>query len=458
MKKIQFITAIGLLAVAPKLLFAVGSAGFENASFSAEAGGQGNAVVAQADEAAAISYNPAGIVNLPGIQVQSSEHLISTFTYVESPRDSHMKSAGTISPVPTAYLTINPGDILEQRVAFGIGSDSPFGLSNKWDSNYTHVHYTGWRNWLEMYTIKPILALKITDWLQMGAGPVYYRIMDFGAIHAYPNILIPLGATGDGQIRANLSGNTWGWQYGALLKPHKQHSLGIYFRSPVTVNTRGRIRVENSSSGNFETGANAKVDLPLNLTVGYAFLPTDRTTIEADFGFTRWAAHKRLFINADHVNPIPGDLVPTREDTILAALGLADKDYGNSFSLHLGGNHKISEKLTLRGGSWYYSQAVPQDHFIPAVPDSNRIGFAAGIGYGITKNLVLDLCYFNAFNLRRKIAASTSEALGQSVDGNYFSYLQDFSITLTYKWEDLFHKKSDSQDSNRISLSGSPAS
>lgn len=439
-KKISTLLCISFL-LSSQTVLAVGSAGFENASFSAESAAQGNAVVAQANEPAAISYNPAGLVQLEGIQAQYNSAFIDVFT-----RHTHNNninySSGTLSYVPTGYLTIKPNKYFGDRLAFGIGADSPFGLANKYDSNDPHVHYTGWRNYLKMFTIKPVAAIKLTKRLSIGAGPVYYRIYDFGGIQAYPNQLVPLGLSTDGQIRLNLAGNTWGWQGGILTEPVDNHHLGFYVRSPVTVHTRGQVKVENSTSGNFETGANAKIDLPLNLTFAYAFDITPKTTIEADFGYTRWAAHKRLYINADHVNTLPGDLVPTREDAILAALGKTDKDYDDGFSIHIGGNHKFNEKFKLMLGSFFYTAVVPQDHFIPAVPDSNRLGFTAGFNYEICKNLTLGTAYLGEMALRRTVDSGVAESTSlpnSSVDGKYFSYIQGFYLTLTYKWENLFN-------------------
>lgn len=410
--------------------FAVGSSAFENASFSSKSIAQGNAVVAQADEPAAISYNPAGVVDLKGVQIQNNLHLISIFAFQSSSRDRHTRSSGTIVPVPTAYLTINPGKILNDRLAFGIGSDSPFGLKNKYNSINSNVRYTGWVNYLKMYAIKPVASVKITDWLSVGAGPIYYRIFDFGAIEAYPNKIVPGGLTSDGQIRANLSGNHWGWHAGVLLKPHAKHQLGFYFRSPVTIKTSGLIKVENATSGNFETGGNAKIDLPLNMTVGYAYKPSDKTVIETDFGYTKWSINRKLYIYSGSVN--------ARENAILRALGFVDKDYSDGFSLHVGGSHRINDKLTLRAGSLFYWAVVPQDHFVPSVPDSNKLGFSIGSKYSITQNMDFEMAYVNIFGLRRKINNSISESIGGSVDGTYSSYLQELTLTLTCKFDDIF--------------------
>ena len=100
----------------PASLFAVGSSGIENASFSAKSLAQGNGVVAQADEPAAISYNPAGIVYLPGLQVQPTVNFLSIFTSFQSRTPERVEdehSTGTIVPVPTGYIVDEAGDSQE---------------------------------------------------------------------------------------------------------------------------------------------------------------------------------------------------------------------------------------------------------------------------------------------------------------------------------------------------------
>lgn len=424
----SFVACVFLLS--PSLAYAVGSAGFENASFSADSLAQGNAVVAQADEPAAISYNPAGIVDLPGLQIQSNLNFISAITH-HSIGGNGMRSSGTITPVPTGYVTLNPGPLLGDRVAFGIGSDFPFGTANKYDSTHPAVIYAGWRNWLYMYTVKPVMAVKITDRWSIGAGPMYYRIYDYGGIQAYPNKLVTPTLT-DGQIRLNLAGNSWGWHAGTLLELHARHHLGFYFRSPVTVLIKGLGKVERSASGNFETGAWAKLDLPLNFTWAYAFWPTDKWVVEMDFGFTRWSARKRVNIEHDSVN--------ATEDTIINAIGRADKNDKDSFSLHLGTSYKVNDRFTLRAGGLFYTEAVHKNHFIPAVADSDRLGYAAGFSYKLGKHFDFDVSYLHMFLLRREIDNTIGEALGGRGDGEWRTFIQELTVGLTYHWDDLFEK------------------
>jgi long-chain fatty acid transport protein len=438
---------IGLVFLTPVPAFAVGSGGFENASFSAKSLSMGDAVTATPDEPAAISYNPAGIADLPGIQVQGDANFISMLTWKDNDTTGNTHSSGTLALVPTAYITVNPGKIFDDKLAFGVGTDSPFGLLNKYNSNDPATHYTGWKNWLKMYTIKPTVAYKITDKISVGGGPMWYRIYDFGSIQGYPNsLVIPGAGIPDGQIRANMSGNRWGWQMGTLIKLTEKHRIGYYFRSPVVVNVSGLAKVENSNFPvgfggpgirNFETGVHTKVALPMNMTWAYAFQPTPKTHYEADFTWSHWTTHQNLRISA-------GPTGSAFDDGILGGLGSTynnDKDWKDGYGIQLGASHKLTDKLTLRGGSFFYFTPIPQKHFSPAVPDSNHLAITMGLGYALTRNLTADLSYYNAFYFSRRINNDVAEdprLLNSSVDGRYTSYMQAFTISLTAHWDDIF--------------------
>ena len=439
MKRYLSIVLVVVLLI-PSNAWAVGSGAFENASFSGRSLAEGNAVVAQPDEPAAISYNPAGIADLKGVQIQANTGFVSILTEMNHGGDKS-DSAGNINVVPTAYATVNPGKILpgkilDDRLALGVGMDSPFGLKTDYDSNFSAVHYTGYANAIRMYAIKPVVAIKLHEKLSVGAGPMYYRIFDFTGVQAYPNTIVVPGAA-DGQVRVHTKGHGWGWHLGVLAKPSPKHQLGFYMRSGVTVGTSGLVKVERSLlRGNFETGANAKFDLPLNFTWAYAFKPTPKDAIEVDLGYTRWKSFKRLYINADTiVNP-----TSVNDDAILAAIGRVDKDFNNSFSLHLGGHHKFSEKFTARGGWFFYWTPIPKHSFIPAIPDSNSMAFTLGTSHKIMKWLTLDWAYMARIYFPHDVDNGISETLGTTVDGKYTSFCQELMLSMTYKLDEIFGK------------------
>jgi long-chain fatty acid transport protein len=438
----SFIAILSL--VAPHPAFAVGSSVIENASFSGRQIAQAGAGVAQADEPAAISFNPAGITQLDGLQIQPTTHFLTLSTFFRSSDalsggegSKTQTSLGPVLVVPTGYITFKPKGWFGDRVALGVGTDSPFGFSNKWDSTHPIAQLSGAKNWFKMYTVKPTIAFQLTDWLSFGGGPMYYRVYDWGSVQGYPNLLGatlgggagPSGQT-IGQVRLNLSGNRWGWQMGFLAKPHQKHQFGFYFRSPVVVPTSGPTKVENAFSGNFETAAYAKYSLPLNMTWGYAFKPTDRATIELDFGYTRWSTFERLFIDHDSVNAI--------EDAVINGIGFAGKDFRDSFSWQLGGNYKLNDKLTLMMGSYFYTHGAPNSSFISALPDGNRLAYSVGASCQAQKNLAVDVAYLNVWNLKRRINNEVGNVLGVGQDGDYTTFTQELTISFRFMWEDLF--------------------
>jgi len=462
MKKITSLAAVFLATIIsiPTQSFAVGSGAFENASFGAGDYGKGTAATANPTNPATISINPAGITELPGVQIQSNMNFINMWTEIESSRANggSTQSSGTTVPVPTMYMTVNPGERfgLNNRLAFGIGTDAPFGLMNKYDSNFTAVRYTGYRNWIKMFAIKPVASFKFADWLSIGGGPIYYRAFDVGQIARYPNFgLAGSGlvgaATPDGQVRANMSGNGWGWQLGFLAKPHPKHKFGYYFRSPTKIDLKGQLKGENiadvvggtSANGRFETGVHAKMHLPFNMTWGYNYKFNEKTDAGIDFGWTRWSVFDNFYVPVDSVNSNTfGALMAGGHTSLLNSLfnsagagGAGDKDWGNAFTLAVGGEHKFTDRFRIRSGAYYYWTPIPKGHFTPSIPDANRITATLGFGYDITEWLTWDVAYAAQFFANRTVNNEISESLGTSVDGKYKSFLHVWTTGLTMKFD-----------------------
>jgi len=101
--------------------FAVGSSGFENASFSAKSLAQGNAVVARPQDPSTISFNPAGLMELPGIETNLGLQMYNFRVFHRNQvTGDHNQNNGKLLLIPTLYLTANPGELLDNRLAFGL--------------------------------------------------------------------------------------------------------------------------------------------------------------------------------------------------------------------------------------------------------------------------------------------------------------------------------------------------
>jgi long-chain fatty acid transport protein len=171
----------------PSNLFAVGSAGFENASYSARSLSQANAVVARPQDPSTISFNPAGIGELEGIQLTGGLQALSwNIFHQNAVTGDHNQNNTKIVPLPSFYLTMNPGDLLDDRLAFGVGVNSPFGLRSSFPSIGVG-RYSGYRNHLEVMATTIAGSLKLNDKISVGGGATNYYIYKYGHTRAVRN-------------------------------------------------------------------------------------------------------------------------------------------------------------------------------------------------------------------------------------------------------------------------------
>ncbi len=105
----------------------------------AAATGQGNAFAAQADDASAIHYNPAGLSQVNGVQVVTVTTLLGGPSSSKSPTgiESRGDFGGSVaSPPPShSYVSANLGSLGWDglsNVTVGLGLTSPFGLNTRY--------------------------------------------------------------------------------------------------------------------------------------------------------------------------------------------------------------------------------------------------------------------------------------------------------------------------------------
>jgi long-chain fatty acid transport protein len=125
---------------------------------------QGNAFVADASDASAIYYNPAGLNQLKGVQFYSA-------LILNSP-DREYHSGGWDAETDhrwyhsgTAYLAVP----VHKRVVLGLGYFSPFGMGTSWSPTWPGRYLTTLTS-LKTYCINPVVSVKVLDNLSLAAG------------------------------------------------------------------------------------------------------------------------------------------------------------------------------------------------------------------------------------------------------------------------------------------------
>src|SRR5437879_13114290 len=104
LRKSYFPTTL-LFGVAILHPFSAYSLGFRVPNQDAEAIGRGDAFAATADNPSAIYYNPAGITQLEGQNLQLGMHVLSANSYYEAPNGNTAHTKYTVQPVPELYYS-----------------------------------------------------------------------------------------------------------------------------------------------------------------------------------------------------------------------------------------------------------------------------------------------------------------------------------------------------------------
>ena len=437
---------LGFVAIFPAQVFAVGSSGFENASYSAKTLGQANAVIARPQDPSTISFNPAGLTELPGIQTSIGlQQLDLRVFHRNQVTGDHNQNNAKLLLIPDFYLTANPGKLLNNRFAFGIGANSPFGLSTSFPS-IGMGRYTGYKNYMKMVATTMAGAVRLTDKLSIGAGATNYWVYKYGQILNYPNANI-LGAPGtrDGRAVIETDGFGWGWNFGILAKPAPKHRLALSYRSHATVNVHGRVVIDDLVSGgaqgydtfpHFESGAHSHINLPQSMTLGYAYEPSKKWAAELDLNITGWNAFKHQDYDFDRNNPT------------LRGLGTIARDYHRTWGLNLGGHYQMWKKADLLGGFFFYRRAAPKKHVDNFLPDADRYGWTVGTSYKLSERMTIDLSYIFVLYGTRHISNPTIPAYGgDNIDGRYTSIIHGAMINFTYRFDFPFEKRVKGEDS-----------
>jgi len=315
---------------------------------------RGNAFVATADNPSAIYYNPAGITQLEGQNIQIGVlNYFGINTYYESPSGLNTHSDFEDVPVPQFHYTYTPKDC---AFSFGLGAYSPFGLGIEWPNN------TGFRSLaiesrLQYFTLNPVIAWKIHPTLSIAMGPnINYSKTKFTRGLATPTDVL------------EFEGDDFSYSFnaGILWQPHPKWSFGANYRSAATMNYEG----DTSYNPGFpipEAPTTGSVDFPQIISAGVSFRPTTNWNIEVNVDYTDWNTLNTVVLEGTSAI-FPFDLP-------------LQFDWQESWFVELGVTRSFENGWFVSGGYFYSSETVPNDSFTPAIPDTVLHVASFGVGH-----------------------------------------------------------------------------
>src|SRR5213593_4059063 len=299
-------TAVALL-VCPSIGQATG---FRIVDQSASATGQASAFTAQADDASAVYYNPAGMTQLHRVQVSLGTLLIGGSTSFTSPTGVNARGdfSGSVAyPPPTnLYITANLKDLgvnFLGDLTAGLAILSPFGTLQRYP-NSGQLSTVVTRAALELFDIKPTLAYKVNDQLSLGLGLDIYTFFNFwgegqaelkfNASPALGGFGIPAGAPLEINGRDTALGFNASLMYTPLRNAEGKPRLnvGLIYRSQAVLDLKGQFLV----NGTVAADTRFPIVLPTVITGGIAYWPVRdqerEWKLEVDLDYTRWSSFR----------------------------------------------------------------------------------------------------------------------------------------------------------------------
>lgn len=352
-------------------------AGFALLQQGTAAMGQGNAFVADASDASAIFYNPAGLNQLQRPQVYQG----TFFNYPDREYDNGGPTSETNHRLyrnMSVYIAVP----VHNRVAVGVGFFSPFGMGTVWHPEWPGRYLTTYTS-MKTYTLNPVVSVKPLDNLSLAAG---FDVM-WSKVKLMRKSPLVIGGVQRPDAEVNLEGDGQGYGYnlGALYEPVAGVKLGVSYRSEIFIRHDGTLstKLPLPLPSPMATAGTSDLTFPPSVTMGISYSRIRPFTFEFDATWTGWSSYDQFKVKTEY---------PVTVNGVLTNTVTVPKNWHDSWAFRFGANYEIMEGIKIRAGYIYDLTPVPDATFDPQVPDANRHIFTVGKEFKY-KRLTLGLAY-----------------------------------------------------------------
>jgi long-chain fatty acid transport protein len=397
------------------------ASGFSIYEQGAKATAMGGAFIAQANDASAVFYNPAGITDFTGIKTQLGVTIIQpqfSFTGPTTVDPNLYSEAESQIFTPIHLYATLP---ISEKFAVDFGIYNLFGLGSDWGDDWVGKQLAT-NTSVQTFFFNPVIAYKVLDNLSIAAG--------FNAVYGTVTMekqvyFSPRNVFGGSKLDASAMGYSWN----AALKwtPLEKMSLGLTYRSETLLPFEdGDATFSFAPTGNPiadaeiaaffpNTKGSADLTLPAIIGAGISYQFSDRLTAEVDYLQMNWSSYDELVIKFD--DPVGGKTETT-----------AEKKYIDSYSIRLGLEYLLNETWALRAGYLRDNHAVPDERVEPSLPEGDRNIYSIGAGYQ-TGSFVIDAYYMLLMQEDREITDSVD-----NFNGTYEGVANLYGITFGYSF------------------------
>jgi long-chain fatty acid transport protein len=382
-------------------------------------------VVAAADDAATVFFNPAGLTQLwqNASLPADTNNLASVAVQLIRPR-ADFDNAGSVAATPgtlgaeVAYSgpnASNPSDLapvpniyyarrLPADGAYvGVGINSPFGLSTQFDSGW-FGRYDVTEGSLKTINLGLVGGYRVNPVLSVGAG-VDLQYADSKLVGRIPNPFLPGGPTAETDARTEVTGDAWtpGFNLGVLILPNQLTHIGLNYRSGFTHRLSGQAETTGFTgplaAANSVVDTHADLKLPAIASAGISRNVGDKLTLFGQVDWIGWSTFED--IRVEYANGLPDAVRP--------------ENYRDTWSVSFGGDYARSERLVLRGGIRFDQTPTVDSARDTLVPDANRLWLGIGATYRRSDRLSFDLAFTHVWFEEAQVDVTRSFPIASSV-------------------------------------------
>lgn len=352
---------------------------------SASAAGQGNAFAADASDASALHYNPAGMTQLSGVQVAGGTSLVGSSINFrgQTGTSAHGDFGGSVAiPPPShSFVTVNLRDVgitALGDLSAGLGITTPFGLQTRYPADGPFSTAATGSN-LPLIDIKPTLAYRFNDSLSVGVGADIYTFASFlGQGHVEERFNwpggggIPAGAA----MEINGNGTAPGFNLSLLYTPFRNTdgkplaNVGLVYRSQATLHLNGQFL----ANGGLISDARTTIVLPQMYTVAVAIWPVRDSSrewkLEFDVDYVGWKSIRNLDVHLSNGGTLP-----------------QPANWKNTAVLMVGAEHRWLKpnplpdwEVAVRAGYSFTQNPIPDLTFNPGILGLDLHALSLGVG------------------------------------------------------------------------------
>ncbi len=326
----------------------VGALGLRIPNQDAEAIARGNADAASPENASAIYYNPAGITELGGTNVELGVHAISINSTYENPNGGGSTSKFAVQPVPQFYLT---ADVKDSPFTVGLGLFAPYGLAIRWsgDASFRTAGYAGSLTYL---TVNPVLAAKLPDHFSIAIGPTFN----------YAEVLLEQGVGPTGTFKFRGHGGGYGLTAGLRWQPSDEWAFGVKYHSPTQITFDGNASTTGLGLGNSESSV--AIPFAQFAAGGISYRPNTNWNFETDVDFTDWHSLDTITFNNTPLGNVPKVF-----------------KWKSTYMFEVGATRYLDNGWFASAGYFYSPNSTTTQFYTPVIPDTNLHVGSLGVGH-----------------------------------------------------------------------------